>query len=256
MADNRATITLQQDEFLTLVRRCIEYRNADVFAFGNQDSISRLGEIAGYISMLRDAEGKPRAGSISIVLPPGGDRDPSAMRGEVRAGVHRAYRRIEDSDRTIPFAEEAYASLHITQLDDFTGNALVAQLTKGQDREAVIVGEASLYRFPDVTCAHEAHAPAEDVWCAHLHKLMLAAEGTARETGSYVILDIGAYLPARKANIEFLKTAGDVGLAGRSKRLPRRVSASGPQPVRSRHRRGFWPTRKRRSLPPPISRAA
>lgn len=216
MADGRTMVTLKQDELLTLVRRCIEYRNADVFAFGCRDSISRLGEIAGYIFMLHDAEGKPRADAISIVLPPQGDREPGVMREEVRAGVHRAYRRMEDDDRTIPFAEKAYASVRIGQMQDFTGDALVAQLAKAQDREAMIVGEASLYRFQDVTRSREEPALAEDVWCAHLHKLMLAAEGAARATGSYVILDIGEYLPASEANVEFLKTTGDVGLSGHS----------------------------------------
>ena len=75
MAD-KTIVELDENELLMFVRRCFEWRNADVFAFGQHDSIVRLGEIAGYISMMYDTGDNPRADSIKIVLPPPGGRDP------------------------------------------------------------------------------------------------------------------------------------------------------------------------------------
>jgi hypothetical protein len=62
-------VKLDEHELLTLVRSCFQWRNADVFAIGRRDSISRLGEIAGYISMYDSL----RADSMRVVLlPPAG----------------------------------------------------------------------------------------------------------------------------------------------------------------------------------------
>lgn len=210
-------VTLDKDELLTFVRRCFEWRNADVFAFGRKGSISRLGEIAGYICMLADSEGNPRADSVKVVLPPPGGRDPDFMLEELREGVRQAYRRFEkDDDRTAPFVAASFDRLDIVHSPDFTAGALANLLTVAKWREAVIVGEASLYQAADVADAPPGPKLSEDVWCAHLHRIMLIAEEKARATDSYIILDIGEYLPAREANLELLKSAGDVGLCGGS----------------------------------------
>ena len=47
MEDGRTTITLKEDGLLALVQRSVEYHNADVYAFGNRETTTRLGEIAG-----------------------------------------------------------------------------------------------------------------------------------------------------------------------------------------------------------------
>lgn len=36
----KTMVKLDEQELLTFVRRCFEWRNADVFAFGKRDSIS------------------------------------------------------------------------------------------------------------------------------------------------------------------------------------------------------------------------
>lgn len=210
-------VKLDEQELLTFVRRCFEWCNADVFAFGRRDSISRLGEIAGYISMMSDKDGTTRANSIRIVLPPLGARDRQAMLEEVKEGMRRAYRRIEPDDgKTAPFVEETFANVEVVQADDFAAVSLDALLATTKDRQAVIVGEASHYRSETVVAPHDGPRLAEDDWCRHLHAVMLTAEERARASGSYIILDIGQHLPSREANLELLKAAGDVGLCGGS----------------------------------------
>lgn len=207
---------LDEHELLTFVRNCLEWRNADVFAIGRRDSISRLGEIAGYISMMYDKDDNPRAGSVRIVLPPAGGRDPQRMLQDVREGVQRAYRRFEEDDtKTAPFVEETIAKLEVEQAAAFTSASLAVLLDKAKGRQAVIVGEAAHYRTPEAVDDNGPCLP-EDVWCVHLHRVMLIAEEKARATDSYVILDIGEDLPSRVSNLELLKSAGDVGLYGGS----------------------------------------
>lgn len=212
-----ASTTTEQDghELPTILARSLQWQNADVFALGRQDTISRLGEIAGYISMLVDEDGNLPAESVKVVLPPAGGRDAAKMRDDVREGVRRAYRRFETEDgKTAPFVERALEDLEVEQAANFTFASLASLLDQAQSRQVLIVGEAAHYRLPDVAAgANEPHLP-EDVWCAHLHGVMLMAEETARAHDSYVILDIGEHLPSRASNIELLKSAGDVGLCG------------------------------------------
>ena len=216
MAD-KTIVELDENELLMFVRRCFEWRNADVFAFGQHDSIVRLGEIAGYISMMYDTGDNPRADSIKIVLPPPGGRDPQRMVGDVHEGVRRAYRRFErDDTKTAPFVEKSMAKIEVEHAADFAFASLSVLLDNAKCREALIVGEAAYYRSPEVAPADSGPHLPEDVWCQHLHSIMLMAEEKVRATDSYVILDIGEYLPSRVSNLELLKSAGDVGLCGGS----------------------------------------
>jgi hypothetical protein len=216
VAEASEIIKPAEDELLTFVRRCFQWRNADVFALGERDSLSRLGEIAGYLYMLADKNGEQRVRRIRILVPPPGERDAEAIRTALQEGVRRAYRRLSDSDRARAFADKAFDDLQLLDIANFTGEALVEQLSQAGDREVVIVGEASQYRFAGVAVARAKPALVEDVWCAHLHELMLAAEAAARANGSYVVLDIAQLLPAQEANLQLLKSAGDVGLVGGS----------------------------------------
>jgi hypothetical protein len=211
-----AIMKLDEHELLTFVTRLFEWRNADVFAFGRRDSISRLGEIAGYISMMSDKDDNPRAGSVRIVLPPAAGREHRRMLDEVREGVLRAYRRFETDDiKTAPFVEMTIAKLEVDQATDFMSTSLAALLERAKGHQVVIVGEAAHYRTPDAANDGGTRLR-EDVWCAHLHGVMLMAEEKARATDSYVILDIGEDLPSRASNLELLKSAGGVGLCGNS----------------------------------------
>lgn len=219
MSDMDGIIRVEENELLALVRRSFEWRNADVFALGEQDSLSRLGEIAGYLYMHADKDGERRTRCVRILVPPlvpaGCDTEVTraATLGE---GVRRAYRRLSDSDRARAAADVAFGELRLVHVSDFTGEALAEQIGRAGDREAVIVGHASHYRFAKVAVGRAEPAPVEDVWCAHLHELMLAAEAAARANGSYVVLDAARLLPAREANMRLLKSAGDVGLIGAS----------------------------------------
>ncbi|WP_164019001.1 hypothetical protein [Pyxidicoccus trucidator] len=214
----KATVKLDEQELLTFVMRCFEWRNADVFAFGRRDRILRLGEIAGYISMMGERDGTPRADSIRLILPPSGARSRQRMLDDVHEGVRRAYRRFEPDDaRTAHFVEKTIAKVEVEQAADFTFASLDALLGRAKDRQAVIVGEASHYQSLDVVPPNEGPRLPEDDWCMHLHSVMLMAEARARASGSYIILDIGQYFPLRESNLELLKSAGDVRLCGASK---------------------------------------
>lgn len=216
MSDGKMT-KLDEQELLTFVWRCFEWQHADVFAFGRRDSILRLGEIAGYISMISDRDGNPRAASVKVVLPPAGGRDPERMIKDMRDGVERAYRRFEEDDARIAlFVERILKSLEVEHVGDFASASLAALLDKAKSRQVVIVGEAAHYRSPERVAISDGPRLSEDVWCEHLHGVMLMAEAKARATGSYVILEIGEHLPSRASNVELLKSAGDVGLCGGS----------------------------------------
>jgi len=151
--------------------------------------------------MLADKDGEQCVRRIRILLPPPGERDTKAIRAALRDGAQRAYRRFSDSDRARAFAEKAFDDLQLVDIASFTGEVLVEQIAQAGDREVVIVGEASQYRFAEVAIGREQPLLVEDVWCAHLHALMLAAEAAARAHGSYVVLDIAQFLPTRDANI-------------------------------------------------------
>ncbi|MER9313259.1 hypothetical protein NKI51_28945 [Mesorhizobium australicum] len=132
-------IKLKEDELLTFVRSCFQWQNADVFAFGRRHSISRLGEIAGYIAMMSDKDGNPRASSIKIVLPPAGGRDRERMLKDVHEGVQRAYRRFEKDDtRTAPFVDATIARLEIDQAADFTSASLGMLLDNAKGRQGAM----------------------------------------------------------------------------------------------------------------------
>lgn len=210
-------VELDEQELLTFVMKCFQWSNADVFAMGRRDSISRLGEIAGYIANLNGKDDRPAAQSVRIVLPPSGGRDPVGMRAELKEGVQRAFRRFEPDDEKIAtFVDAIYDRIKIDQVSDFTMEALEALLAETTDREAVIVGEVSNYRTDaDPMEGDGPHLP-EDIWSAHLHVAMLLAEEKAKTSGGYVLLDIGQYFPARAANMAVLNSAGDVGLCGGS----------------------------------------
>jgi tetratricopeptide (TPR) repeat protein len=214
MADG-VVVKLDEQELLTFVMRCFQWSNADVFAMGRRDSISRLGEIAAYIGNLNGKEQRPAAQSLRIVLPPAGGRDPDAMRAEVKEGVRRAFRRFEpDDETTAAFVDALFDRIKIDQAADFTMGSLEKLLTTTADREAVVVGEVAHYRSDAVALPGDDPRLPEDVWSAHLHVAMLLAEEKAKASGSYVLLDIGQSFPARDANMELLRSAGDVGLCG------------------------------------------
>lgn len=216
MAD-REIVTLDEQELLTFVRRCFDFGNADVFAFGARDSLARPGEIAGYISMMADKDYNPRADSVRLILPPAGGRDTAQMIETVQEGVRRAYRRFEPDDaKTASHVAATIAQLTIDQSANFTFAALDTLLATSVDRQAVIVCEAAHFRKPGVTLANDGPHIPEDTWSLHLHQLMLLAERRARASGSYIILDIGQEFPSRVSNMELLRSAGDVGLCGGS----------------------------------------
>src|SRR4051794_19283471 len=132
-------VDLNEKELLSFIGRCFEWRNADVLAFGRRDSISRLGEIAGYILMMYRND-KPRADSVRIVLPPAGGRDRQQMLDEVHEGVQRAYRRFQEDDaKTAPFVKKSIAKLEVQQTADFTSASLAVLLSATKSRQAVIV---------------------------------------------------------------------------------------------------------------------
>lgn len=214
MATEGTIIEPAEDELLTFVRRCFEWGNADVFALGKRDSLSRLGEIAGYLYMFADENGEQRVRRIYVLLPQSVADDTDAVNNALREGVRRAYHRFSTTARARSFADKAFNDLRLLYVADFTGQTLIEQLAQIGDREIAIVGEASHYRFAGVM--RPEFAIAEDLWCAHLHGLMLTAERIARAKGSYIVLDIARLLPTREANLQLLKSAGDVGLVGGS----------------------------------------
>lgn len=214
----RGGAKLREHELAAMVGHCFELGNADVFALGSRGSILRLGEIAGYVSMLADKEGNARADHIRIVLPPTGARRLEGVMADALEGVRRAYRRFEpDETKTASFVDAAIAKMKFDQAADFLSDSLDALLAAAVGREALIVGEASHYRSPDIAVPADGPRLSEDEWSVHLHAVMMMAEARARASNSYVILDIGRYFPARAANLELLKTAGDVGLCGESR---------------------------------------
>jgi hypothetical protein len=137
------------------------------------------------------------------------------MMNSVQEGVRRAFRRFDADDKRVePFVAEAMSKILIEQGANFAAETLRELLVSSGARQSVIVGEAAHYRAEATTDTDPAVRIAEDIWCRHLRSVMLIAEETARKTGSHIILDIGEYLPASEANIELLKSAGDVGLCG------------------------------------------
>lgn len=211
----RLAVKLDDQELLTFVMKCFQWSNADVFAMGRRDSISRLGEIAGYIGNLSGKDERPAAQSVRILLPPPGGRDPETMRAEVKEGVRRAFRRFEpDNEKTVTFIDAMYDRIKIDQATDFTMGSLEALLATVTNREAVIAGEVAHYRSDAVTLQGDGPRLPEDVWSAHLHVAMLLSEERAKASDGYVLLDIGQFFPAREANLELLRSAGDVGLCG------------------------------------------
>lgn len=204
---DRTMVEFDEQELLTFVSRCFDWHNADVLAFGRRNSISRLGEIAAYISMMSDKNGNPRADFVKIVLPPADARHHQGMLDEVKEGMRRAYRRLEPDDaKTAPFVEETFANVEVDQAGDFAAASLDSLLATAKDRQAVIVGEASHYRSETVVAPDDGPRLPEDDWCRHLHAVMLTVEERARASGSYIILDMGQHLPSRAANVELLKS--------------------------------------------------
>jgi hypothetical protein len=91
-------LKLNEQELLSFVMRCLQWSNADVFAMGRRDSISRLGEIAAYVGNLNGKEDRPAANSVRIILPPAAGRETDTMLTDVKEGVRRAFRRFEPDD--------------------------------------------------------------------------------------------------------------------------------------------------------------
>ncbi|WP_417687966.1 tetratricopeptide repeat protein [Roseibium sp.] len=211
----QTTVQLEEHELISTVRRNFEWGNADVFALGRRNSISRLGEIAGYLSMMGDKDGNPYVDSVCVVLPPFGGRSKHQMHGEVREGLGRAFRRFEtDEQRTFQFVEKTIANLLLVQATDFDQETLAKLLPPDIKNQAIIIGEAALYTSSNVKPFEEGSYISEDIWCAHLHHLMTVVEIRANSTNNYIILDTGEELPLRSSNIELLKSVGNVGLCG------------------------------------------
>jgi len=148
----RMPVKLGEQELLTFVMKCFQWSNADVFAMGRRDAISRLGEIAAYIGNLTGKDERPAAQSVRIILPPAGGRDPETMRQEVKEGVRRAFRRFEPDDKkTVTFVDAMYDRIKIDQATDFTMGSLEALLATMTNHEAVIAGEVAYYRSDAVT---------------------------------------------------------------------------------------------------------
>ncbi len=208
-------IRLEEKELLTFVLKCFQWSNADVFALGQRDSISRLGEITAYIGNLNGMKGRPAAQSLRIVLPPAGGRNPEAMKADLKEGVRRAFRRFEpDDNKTAMLVDTLFERIKIDQAADFRMRSLETFLTTTAKREVVIVGEVAHYRSDVVVLPADAPRLPEDVWSAHLHVAMQLAENKAKESGGYVLLDIGQFFPARDANMNLLHSVGHVGLCG------------------------------------------
>jgi hypothetical protein len=137
------------------------------------------------------------------------------MLDDLCEGLRRAYRRFEEDDaKTAPFVEKTFKSLAVGHAADFRSASLASLLDKATSRQVVIVGEVAHYRSPELAAVNDEARLPEDVWCAHLHGVMLMAEEKARAADCYIILDIGEFLPSRASNLELLRSAGEVGLCG------------------------------------------
>ena len=210
-------IELDPKELLSFVRHNFSWRNADVYAWGQANHIRRLGEIAGYIYMMQD-QGRPRADSVRIILPPAGAIDAQALLAEMRSGIQDAFLRFDaDEQRITPFVEAAAEHIQTVFAADFEAASLAKLLDQTPARQAVIVGEAAHYRVPQAIAPSSA-APRlyEDEWSASLYHVMLMSEAKARASDSYIILELAETFPSRASNLDLLKSAGDVGLCGGS----------------------------------------
>ncbi|WP_346899619.1 hypothetical protein [uncultured Roseibium sp.] len=208
-------VTLEEHELVTNIKHNFEWGNADVFAVGRHDSIFRLGEIAGYLSMMGDKEGNPVISSVCVILPPSGGRCEHEMHEEIRNGIRQAFLRFEkDEKRVVQFVERTITDLQIFQASNFDQNTLIKLISREDKKQAIIIGEAALYRSQHVNLPEKDTHLSEDIWCAHLHHLMEISEKIALSSNNYILMDAGEEIPARTSNVDLLKSVGNVGLCG------------------------------------------
>ena len=210
MGEEDVVVEVEANELLGGVYRSLQWQNADLFALGRRDHIIRLGEIAGYLDMARQQR---EIHAIHVALPPAGERSRQAMHDEVREGIRRAHRRFAGDDIRSEIVDAAFDRLILVDSTSFDAEGLLGVLATASAHDIVIVGEASEYRFAALQ-GPPPPALAEDIWSAHLYRLMLEAEASARVRNSYVLLEAGQSLPLRQTNRDLLQSAGDVGVAG------------------------------------------
>ena len=198
-----------------IMRTGLSWGNADLLALGKRRTLERLGEFAAYFAFAGDRQGnRPAARGVRVIVPPlrflGADASLAALRAGFEEGVAKAF----DGKAPAGTAEGAFPCVNLVSMLAFDGAHLIDLIGRPGARAAMIVGETCHYRLPGIARgASSAMALDEDVWSVQVHALLVRAEKTVKNRGSYVLFDLGAYLPARAANTELLCSVGVNGVA-------------------------------------------
>src|SRR3546814_11167880 len=95
----------------------------------------------------------------------------------------------------LPTLAQLERTYRFVDLSDFSTRTVIAEICNAPRGSAVIIGNANLFRSPDVPPRPEPARMPEDLWVPHLVTLMREAEVAAREIDGLVFHDIGVHLP-------------------------------------------------------------
>jgi tetratricopeptide (TPR) repeat protein len=191
----------------------LQWGHADLLAVGPGASFERLGELAAYFVGRADGQGRPKAHAVWLVLPPRSDGDLDGLPAALRRSFADAAKRVSDvelSEAELARASEAVTTMYATSFD---ADALLDLVASAPEKTGIIVAEARHYR------CFRTELPSgplmeEDVWTAHVHRLVLEITALCREGRKYVLLDLGWYQPSRQENCDLLGSVEGMSLAG------------------------------------------
>ncbi len=194
----------------------VESGSVDLFAIGDGDPISRMGDF-GALLCLVGLPDSPLA-QVRVVWP---DPVTPELRAAILSRAAAVFQKlgVDEAAQGHPLSRldvVAAASLETTTLLDLARN--------GARRSALVVANAARYRSDDVRPALPRVPLKEDTWVPHLTALMHALGPAAGPAGCYVVLDAGEYFPTWEENRDLLRSAPDSAV----------LSADGPITVENR----------------------
>ena len=191
----------------------LQWGHADLLAVGPGGSFERLGELAAYFVGLADGEGKPKANAIWLVLPPPSGSDPDTSAVALRRSFADAAKRVSEIELSEEDLARAFKAVTTMYVASFNADSLLNLVASAPERTSVVVAEARHYRCSR-TELPSGPLMEEDVWTAHVHRLVLEISALCRKGRKYVLLDLGWYQPSRQENRDLLGSVAEMSFAG------------------------------------------
>jgi len=183
--------------------------------FFDQFSQQRLADYGMVLSHLYTADDQLIFRTIYVLLSPDALSERREEYLERLIATHA--RRLPDGQR-VPDRAALERVFRIVELQDFSTGAVLTEIGRAQRESVIIIGNAHLFRSPDIVRDPEAASGLDGFWVPHLVALLTGAASIARETECFVLFDVSMHMPAEEVLRQSIMDIEGVGVTAISSR--------------------------------------